>query len=190
MAGALLVMTIERTRQQRLGAAIRTARNDLDWTQQELADRIETSQSYISLLEKGSVDQPSMRLLSRLALALNIDLNDLLVNSGWPDVSAYVGELQEAQEALAGLSGKRIAIIEMLSDLPEDEAEKIWSYTNYLHEEQARYQAEETGPTQILDEDWRELFRLVSRLPKDAARTFVGMARLMVKPEELEEESS
>lgn len=182
-------MTIEVTRQQRLGAAIRTARDDLDWTQQELADRIESSQSYISLLEKGRVDQPSMRLLSKIAFALNLDLNDLLVDSGWPDVSAYVAELRDAQTALGGMSGKRIEVLEMLSELPEDEAEKVWSYTTFLHEEQSRY--DESGPTEILkDEDWKELFRLVPKLPPDAAKTFVGMARLMVREEKREEPAS
>lgn len=164
MIEALYVMTVERTRQQRLGDAIRAARKDLGWTQQELADRIESSQSYISLLENGDVDQPGMRLLSRIAVALNIDLNDLLMDSGWPDVSAYVEELQEAQEALAGLSGRRIEIIEMLADMPEDETEKIWSFTAFLREERARY--DELEDPCGLDENWRELIRLAPRLPR------------------------
>ena len=185
MTGTVRIMTLEQTRQQRLGAAIRAARNHSVWSQQELADRIESSQSYISLLEKGRVAQPGMRILSKIAFALNLDLNDLLVNSGWPDVSAYVAELQEAQEALGGMSGKRIEIIEMLSELPEGDAEKIWSYASYLCEEQAHYD----GPTEILEGEWGELFRLAPQLPKDAARTFVGIARLMIPEQDVERAS-
>lgn len=168
----------ELSRQQRLGLAIRTARKEIPLAQQMLADRIGSSQSYISLLEKGKVDQPGIRLLTRIAHELNINADDLLREAGWPDLDAYMQELQEAHEALAGLSGKRIEIVELLSDLPEDEAEKIWSYANYLHEERARYDVD--GPAEILDEDWRELLRLAPKLPKETARTFVSMARLMV----------
>lgn len=186
MTGALLVMAAERTRQERLGDAIRAARKAKgpEWTQTELAERIGSSQSYISLLESGEVGQPGDKLLARIALALGLDLNDLLVDSGWPDMSAYLAELHEAQEALAGFSGKRIEIIEMLSDMPEDDADKVWSYTSYLREEQERY---DEGATEVLEEDWRELFRLVPKLPPEAARTFVGMARLMIPQPEPED---
>jgi transcriptional regulator with XRE-family HTH domain len=174
----------EPTRQQRLGAAIREARKKCGWNQTELAERIGSSQSYISLLEKGRVGQPGERLLSRLAVSLKVDLNDLLTEAGWPDMSAYLTELQEAQAVLAGLSGKRVEIMQMLLDMSEARMEKVWSYTSYLHEEQAHY---DQGPTEILEEDWQELLRLAPRLPREAARTFAGMPRLMI-PEEPEEE--
>lgn len=185
MTGVLLVMAAEQTRQERLGAAIRAAREGKvpKWTQTDLAERIGSSQSYISLLENGEVGQPGDKLLARIALALGIELNDLLVDAGWPDMSSYLAELHAAQEALAGLSVKQIEIIAMLADMPGDNADKVWSYTSYLHDELDR-----DGPTEIIEEGWRELFRLVPKLPPEAAQTFVGMARLMIPPEEMEDD--
>lgn len=53
------------------GTAIRHFRHEAGLSQDELADRMDVSSSYISMLESGK-RYPSIEMLIRIALALNI----------------------------------------------------------------------------------------------------------------------
>lgn len=62
---------IERERQKiALGELIRHAREARGGTQQELADRVGTSQSYISRIEDANYDRLMVSTLQRIAFAL------------------------------------------------------------------------------------------------------------------------
>ena len=61
----------------RLGKSIKTLRKKSGLTQQELADRVKITQKYIQLLESAR-RVPSLKLVYRIAKALNVKVKDLL----------------------------------------------------------------------------------------------------------------
>jgi len=60
-----------------LGMRIKTLRKASGYTQQELADRTAVSRIYIQALESNR-RLPSMKLLNRMADALDVDVTDLV----------------------------------------------------------------------------------------------------------------
>ncbi len=62
-----------------LGQKIKHRREELGYTQVELAQKTKTSQSYISQLEKDSFN-PSMQMIINIAVALDISIDYLLLN--------------------------------------------------------------------------------------------------------------
>jgi transcriptional regulator with XRE-family HTH domain len=61
----------------RFGEKLKTLRRRHKMTQQELADQIETVQSYVSLLEHGE-REPSAEVVLRVSLIFNISADQLL----------------------------------------------------------------------------------------------------------------
>lgn len=75
-------------RQPSMGDLIRQKRQELGWTQEELADRVsvlgdEITQSDISRIERGDVRLPRIERLTAIARALDLNLVDLLMTSSW-----------------------------------------------------------------------------------------------------------
>jgi transcriptional regulator with XRE-family HTH domain len=74
---------------QTLGDAIKARRQELGWTQVELADRVAGSgdpafrQSDVSRLERGNVTLPHRSRLECIATVLGLPLGELLERSGW-----------------------------------------------------------------------------------------------------------
>ena len=72
-----------------LDAVIKARRQELGWTQEELADRMAAAgddtfrQSDVSRLERGKVELPHRQRLGRLAEVLGLSLGELLALSGW-----------------------------------------------------------------------------------------------------------
>ena len=60
-----------------VGVTIREFRQQAELSQDELADRMDVSTPYISMLESGK-RYPSIEMLIRLALALNVKPGDML----------------------------------------------------------------------------------------------------------------
>jgi len=60
-----------------LGMRIKTLRKALEITQQQLADKTDVSRIYIQALESNR-RLPSMKVLNRLASALEVDVTDLV----------------------------------------------------------------------------------------------------------------
>ena len=88
-----------------LGRAIRSRRDELGLTQEELAERAvahgdETiRQSDVSRIERGKVRMPRLTRLDALAKALEIDLGDLLTRAGWLDPAFLQAVGEQAQPA-------------------------------------------------------------------------------------------
>lgn len=61
------------------GQKIRNRREELSYTQIELAQKMQTSQLYISRLEKDNFN-PSMSMIINIATALNISIDYLLLD--------------------------------------------------------------------------------------------------------------
>ena len=62
-----------------LGNRIKTLRKAQHLTQQKLADKVEVSRIYVQALESNR-RLPSMKLLQRLAPALEVEVSDLLMD--------------------------------------------------------------------------------------------------------------
>jgi transcriptional regulator with XRE-family HTH domain len=75
--------------QRTLGDAIRARRQELGWSQEDLAKRIADHgdeafrQSDVSRLERGKVTLPRRERLEHVAAVLGLSLGDLLARSGW-----------------------------------------------------------------------------------------------------------
>ena len=67
-----------------LGNRIKTLRKAQNLTQQKLADRVDVSRIYVQALESNR-RLPSMKLLQRLAPALNVEVTDLLMDFASPE---------------------------------------------------------------------------------------------------------
>lgn len=61
-----------------IGHAIKLCRQQRKLTQTELADRVGVSTSYVSLLERGHRDDPSISSLEKIAKGLDIPITLLL----------------------------------------------------------------------------------------------------------------
>ncbi len=64
---------------QALGLAVRSLRVEKGWSQTELALRADVDRNYLSLIELGK-NSPSLRLLSRLCAALDVNPSELLLD--------------------------------------------------------------------------------------------------------------
>lgn len=66
-----------------LAAVVKRIRNELGFTQGQLAAKAGVSRSYISLLEIGRVGRPSAQRMLRLAEALRVDVEELYQAAGY-----------------------------------------------------------------------------------------------------------
>jgi len=62
---------------KRVGQRIRDLRQARDWSQQLLADHAQIERAHLSRLEDGK-REPGLRVLERIANALEVDVVDLL----------------------------------------------------------------------------------------------------------------
>ena len=62
---------------QALGQAVRKLRTERGWSQADLALRVGMDRNYLSLVELGR-NSPSVRMLMRLCMALDVRAADLL----------------------------------------------------------------------------------------------------------------
>ena len=62
---------------QAFGQALRSLRTKRKWTQTDLALRADVDRNYVSLIELGR-NSPSVRMLMRLCMALDVRAADLL----------------------------------------------------------------------------------------------------------------
>ena len=65
------------SRNKFLSANVKAERNRKGYTQAELAEMVNVSESTISLIERG-IQTPSVFLVNDIAVALNIDISELL----------------------------------------------------------------------------------------------------------------
>ncbi len=63
---------------QQIGRVVRRLRSAKGWTQRALAERAGVTDAYIAMLETGVRQNPSLRLLRRLAKALGVPAAELL----------------------------------------------------------------------------------------------------------------
>lgn len=77
----------------RMGKRITTAREARGWSKADLARRASVTPSYITRIEQGAFDRPSIDLVSGIARALNVGVSDLMGTATEP---AEVASLRAA----------------------------------------------------------------------------------------------
>ncbi len=92
-----------------LGRLVRTQRERLRLTQNELALQVGVSRSAISELEAGRIEQPRATVFARLGKALGIPAAALLAAAGYPEAEVLMDieadELVLLAASLANLAG-------------------------------------------------------------------------------------
>ena len=81
-----------------LGKKIRELREEIGFTQGQLAGQAAVSQGYLSQLENGDVRNPSAAVILRLAQAIHVDADDLFEAAGYPTVRT-LRQVYEGYEA-------------------------------------------------------------------------------------------
>ncbi len=74
----------EQPNEARLGDVLRARREELGWSQPELARRAGLDQAVEWRIESGAIQQPDPRKLARLAKALDLPLTRLYTLAGYP----------------------------------------------------------------------------------------------------------
>ncbi len=81
-----------------LGKRIRELREEIGFTQGQLAGEAAVSQGYLSQLENGDVRNPSAAVILRVAQAIHVDADDLFEAAGYPTVRT-LKQVYEGYEA-------------------------------------------------------------------------------------------
>ena len=66
-----------------LGKALRAIRHEAGLTQKQLAEAAGIDQSYLSMIESDQRSNPGTRIIARLALSLQVSLDDLAARAGY-----------------------------------------------------------------------------------------------------------
>ncbi len=102
-----------------LGKKIREVREEIGFTQGQLAGHAAVSQGYLSQLEHGDVRNPSAAVILRLAQAMHVDPDDLFEAAGYPTVRT-LKETYEGYEANVDPD-----LMQFLGRLPRDRQRRL-----------------------------------------------------------------
>jgi transcriptional regulator with XRE-family HTH domain len=91
-----------------IGERVRMLRGKYRWSQQELADKVNVKQAYISKIELDE-REPSHDILKGLAIALKTTISYLIGETGDPQINSLVGSAGNRWRAIAVASGGREA---------------------------------------------------------------------------------
>lgn len=81
-----------------LAALVRERREALGLTQVDLSDQVGMSQEWASNIETGKVRTPRIKTLNRLAGVLGVDVDELVVASGYAQTKAGANRLSAIAE--------------------------------------------------------------------------------------------
>ncbi len=86
---------------KRIGAKIRSRRDELQLTQEKLAELVEADPSYVGLLE-AEKRTPSIRMLEKLAVALDVEIYEFFLPEDFtPEVDRVVARITREANRLA-----------------------------------------------------------------------------------------
>ena len=94
-----------------IGKRLRTARETIGISQEELASRAEINTSYLSQIERG-LKEPSLSVLSRLAEGVNMTVTDLFTGRKKSVQTRQQEEIARLVETVP--RGKRKALMELV----------------------------------------------------------------------------
>lgn len=105
-----------------LGEYIKEKRNAKNWSQRDLANASGISNAEISRIESGKRKEPSSSVLKDIAIALDIQIEDLLLQAGVISDDSAITK-QTSFESSAYVS---------VDDLSKDEIEDVMKYIAFL----------------------------------------------------------
>jgi transcriptional regulator with XRE-family HTH domain len=97
--------TNEKRLSQRMGGSIRRLRKARGWSQAELAERVEVSLDYVSLLERGQ-RAPALGVLVQIAEIFRVSVDEVLGRGQDPD-----DWLREATSVLGSIPQKSRGVV-------------------------------------------------------------------------------
>ncbi|PGH85795.1 transcriptional regulator [Bacillus thuringiensis] len=108
-----------------LSIRIKELRKKKKWSQKELGEKVDVSESFISKVESGK-KQPSREVTAKIAEIFNATTDYLLGRSNDPRLD------EDGDKATDELARK---FAELVADLPKDEQENVWKqalmYVNF-----------------------------------------------------------
>ncbi|SEG56334.1 DNA-binding transcriptional regulator, XRE-family HTH domain [Bacillus sp. ok061] len=109
-----------------LSIRIKELRKEKKWSQRELGEKVDVSESFVSKVESGK-KQPSREVTTKFSEVFNVTTDYLLGRSEDP-------ELNEEEDKVVSEEGKNI--MSLIESLPEDERKKAWEqlemYVTYM----------------------------------------------------------
>lgn len=101
-------MRSKQSNQDQLGRAIKKLREDLGVSAAELARRSGLSRSYISYLESGRFKDVGLDKFARIAAALEVSADQMLIAAGYLPASRETVDVRLALRRQLGLTGKAL----------------------------------------------------------------------------------
>ena len=103
----------------KFGHYLRELRKQHGLTLREIEERTTISNSYLSQLENGYIDQPSPRNLQRLAEVYGVSYENLMTQAG------YLNQRESAASPAR-------AAFNIIDDLSDDEVEEVQDFVKFL----------------------------------------------------------
>ncbi len=103
----------------KFGHYLRELRKQHGLTLREIEERTTISNSYLSQLENGYIDQPSPRNLQRLAVVYGVSYENLMTQAG------YLNQRENAASPAR-------AAFNIIDDLSEEEVEEVQDFVKFL----------------------------------------------------------
>ncbi len=104
----------------KFGQYLRELRKERNLTLRDIEERTDISNSYLSQLENGYIDQPSPRNLQRLAQVYGISYESLMTQAGYLSPRAL------------GEAGPSRSAFNIIDDLSAEEVEEVQDFVKFL----------------------------------------------------------
>jgi SOS-response transcriptional repressor LexA len=110
-----------------LGQRVKALRKARHLSQGELADAVGVERSYIAMIETGRTKNPSRDVLTGLARALEVPIEDLLIAAGYLQVAPPEAELAEREIATKRLLTEMERLLQEYGTILEVPAERAFN---------------------------------------------------------------
>ena len=117
----------------RMAETIRQARQDHKWSQRQLSAILGMSSSYVSHLEKGSI-QPRLPTLRKISHALELNFTQLAILAGYIE-----------PQSVGFSSSHNLDRVTQLGDLTREEWETVRDFLAYIRSKRSKHRRGTTG---------------------------------------------
>ena len=105
--------------EEQLGIRIRDRRDELGWTQRELAEKLGISPTHMGAIERGERN-PSIGLLLEMAQLFRTTLDSLIFDDEWGnDIAAYASIVRDQSQARRQIALDLLRLIFQYLDSPD-----------------------------------------------------------------------
>jgi transcriptional regulator with XRE-family HTH domain len=122
-----------------LGSVIREERKQRNWTQIELAERVDLHQGQISAYERGEIKMPDPAALARLDDAFGWERGTLLGKAGWQGAKRRIESVPKPGELVVNAKGRPYLadLIEAICALDDVEQAQLLQTIRFMIEHRA-----------------------------------------------------